>query len=72
MINEHEITKRDVSYGEELPGKALKNRWCLSLSLTAGRVEMDERWYGSLFQLYEVIDENVQEFAIALNGIKLF
>ena len=30
--------------GEGLPGKALKKRWCLSLFLKAGRVEMEERW----------------------------
>ena len=29
--------------GEGLPGKTLKKRWCLSLFLKAGRVEMDER-----------------------------
>ena len=29
--------------GEELPGKALKKRWCLSLFPKAGRVGMDER-----------------------------
>ena len=28
---------------EGLPGEALKKRWCLSLFLKAGRVEMDER-----------------------------
>ena len=35
----------DVSDGEELPGKALKERWYLSLLLRTGRVEMemDER-----------------------------
>ena len=27
---------------EELPGKALEKRWCLSLFLNAGKVEMDE------------------------------
>ena len=59
MINEHEVTKRYVTDGEGLSGEALENRWCLSLSLKAGRVEMDERWHGSLFQLYEAIDENV-------------
>ena len=30
--------------GEEIPGKAIEKRWCLSLFLKAGRAEMDERW----------------------------
>ena len=30
-------------YGEELPGKALDKRRCLSLFLKAERAEMDER-----------------------------
>ena len=29
--------------GEGLPGKALRERWCLSFFLKAGREEMDER-----------------------------
>ena len=35
----------DVNDGEELPGKALEERWYLSLLLRTGRVEMemDER-----------------------------
>ena len=46
--------------GEGLPGKALRKRWCLSFFLKAGRVEMDERWPGSLFQTLEATDENVK------------
>ena len=52
--------------GEELPGKALEKRWCLSLFLKAGRVEMKGRWHGSLFQIYEATDENDLDFAIAV------
>ena len=50
--------------GEGLPGKALKKRWCLSLFLKAGRVEMDERRPGSLFQTLEATDGNDLDFAI--------
>ena len=50
--------------GEGLPGKALKKRWCLSLLMKAGRVEMDERWPGSLFQILEATDENDLDFPI--------
>ena len=50
--------------GEGLPGKALEKRWGLSLFLKAGRVEMDERWPGSLFQSLEATDENDLDFAI--------
>ena len=40
-----ELTSQNVMPvdGEGLPGKALEKRWCLSLFLEAGRVEMDER-----------------------------
>ena len=50
--------------GEGLPGKALKERWCLSLFLKAGRVEMDERWPESLFQTLEATDENDLDLVI--------
>ena len=52
--------------GEGLPGKALRNRWCLSFFLKAGRVEMDERWPGSLFQTLEATDENDLDLAISV------
>ena len=52
--------------GEGLPGKELKKRWCLSLFLKAGKVEMDERWSGSLFQIFEARNENDSDFAIAV------
>ena len=52
--------------GEGLPGKALEKRWCLSLFLKAGRVEMDERWHGNLFQRCEATDENDLDFAIVV------
>ena len=52
--------------GEELPGKALEKGWCLSLFLKAGRVEMDERWHGNLFQVSEATDENDLDLAIAV------
>ena len=54
--------------GEGLPGKALKKKWCLSLFLKAGRVEMDEGWPGSLFQIYEATDENDLDFAMGFSG----
>ena len=50
--------------GEGYPGKALRKRWCLSPFLKVGRVEMDERWPGSLFQTLEATDENDLDFAI--------
>ena len=52
--------------GKRLPGKALEKRFCLSLFLKAGRLEMDERWHGNLFQQYEATDENDLDFAIAV------
>ena len=52
--------------GEEIPEKALKKRWCSSLFLKAERAEMDERWHGSLFQVFEATDENDLDFAIAV------
>ena len=52
--------------GEGLPGKALRKRWCLSFFLKAGRVEMDERWPGSLFQTLEATDENDLDLAISV------
>ena len=52
--------------GEEIPGKALKKRWCLSLFLKAVRVEMDEKWHGNLFQISEATDEKDLDFAIAV------
>ena len=52
--------------GEEMPGKELEKRWCLSLFLEAGRAEMDERWDGSPFQLSEATDENDLDLAIAV------
>ena len=30
--------------GEEIPGKALEKRWCLSLFLKVGRAEMNDRF----------------------------
>ena len=51
--------------GEGLPRKALEKRWCLSLFLKAGRVGMDERWHGSLFQKVEATDENDLDFAMS-------
>ena len=67
----------DVSDGEELPGKALKERWYLSLLLRTGRVEMemDERWHMAFYsiglQIYEATYENDLDFAIGLDGKKL-
>ena len=51
--------------GEEIPGKALEKRWCLSLFLKSERAEMDERWHGNLFQVSEATDENDLDLAIA-------
>ena len=52
--------------GEEIPGKALEKRWCLSLFLKAGRAEMDERWHGNLFQVSEATDEKDLDLANAV------
>ena len=52
--------------GEGLPGKALRKRWCLSFFLKAGRVEMDARWPGSLFQTLEATDENELDLTISV------
>ena len=41
-----------------------KKKWYFSLFLKAGRVEMDGRWHGSLFQISEATDENDLDFAI--------
>ena len=63
------LTTQNMSVdGEKLPGKALEKRWCSSHFLKAGRVEMDERWHGSLFQIYvsEATDENDLDFVIAV------
>ena len=52
--------------GEELPGKALEKKWCLSLFLKAGRAEMDKGWHGNLFQVSEATDEKDLDLAIAV------
>ena len=52
--------------GEEIPGKALEKRWCLSLFLKAGRAEKDERWHGNLFQVSEAADEKDLDIAFAV------
>ena len=59
-----DITKRDASGWWGITGKGTQKRWCLSLFLKVGRVEMDERWPGSLFQTLEATDENDLDFAI--------
>ena len=51
---------------EEILGYALRNRWCLSPFLKAGRAGMDERWPGNLFQISEAAEEKDLDFAIAV------
>ena len=44
--------------GVLLSGKARKKKWCLRPLLKAGRVGVDERWFGSDFQICGATDEN--------------
>ena len=44
--------------GVLLSGKARKKKWCLRPLLKAGRVGVDERWFGSEFQIFGATDEN--------------
>ena len=57
-----------VSVDGEKIHKALKKRWCLSWfsSWNSGRVKMDERWHGSLFQISDATDDNDIDFAITV------
>ena len=57
-----DITKRDVSGWWGNTGEGTQNMWCLSLYLEAGRAEIDERWHGSLFQIYVTSYENDMSF----------
>ena len=47
-----------------LSGKARKKKWCLRPLLKAGSVGVDERWFGSEFQIFDATDENDLEGAI--------
>ena len=38
--------------GVLLSGKARKTEWCLRPLIKAGRVRVDERWFGSEFQIF--------------------
>ena len=61
-----DITKHEVSGWWGNTGEDTQKRWYKSLFLKAGRVEMNERWHGSLFQIYEATDENDLDFAIVV------
>ena len=50
--------------GVLLSGKARKKKWCLRPLLEAGRVGVDERWFGSEFQIFGATDENDLEVAM--------
>ena len=45
---------------------ASRNRWCLRALLKAGRVGMDDRWFGIEFQIFEATDENNLEVAMVV------
>ena len=49
-----------MSPGVLLSGKARKKKWCLRPLLKAG---VDERWFGSEFQIFGATDENDLEVA---------
>ena len=38
--------------------KSTQEKWCLRPLLKAGRVGVDERWFGSEFQFFGATDEN--------------
>ena len=50
--------------GVLLSGNAHKKIWCLRPLLKAGRVGVDERWFGSEFQIFDATDENDLEVAM--------
>ena len=66
MVRWADIIKHDVIGWWGITGKGIGKRWCLSLFLKAGSVEIDERWHGNLFQKYKATDENDLDFAIAV------
>ena len=58
------ITKCDTLSWFDLPNfaprsgvSASRNRWCLRALLKAGRVGMDDRWFGNEFQIFEATDD---------------
>ena len=47
-----------------LSAKTRKKKWCLRPLIKAGRVGVDERWFGSEFQILGATDENDSEVAM--------
>ena len=60
------ITKRDANGWWEITGGGTRKKGVIESLPESRKVKMDERWHGSLFQIFGATDENDLDFVTAV------